>query len=153
MLVHLPEFNADDLLGCVDLLGMGAAVDLDAAVPTLYRSPDVVVVRDGARIVAMGAVKPVRRRYARDVARQAGIAFDPALRELGYVVVHPDYRGQGWCRQVVAALLQPDVPYFACASNPAMVCVLHQVGFTQHGASWNGQRQAGLTLWLRSYTV
>ena len=74
--------SAADLTACLELLRVGAAVDLEFAAAELPRALRVAVVRAGATIVAVAAIKRPRPQYAIGVAKKSGFAFSSEVPEL-----------------------------------------------------------------------
>src|SRR5260370_21596383 len=67
---------------CVSLVSDGGAVPRRFAEPGLRNARVLAVVRQGAVIVAVGAIKRVRNDYAARRAKLSGFSFPSSMREL-----------------------------------------------------------------------
>jgi hypothetical protein len=70
------NLSSDDFQTCLALLEQGNAVDVESARKELPRAVCIALHRDAGEIVALGAVKRIRRNYATDKAERAGFKFD-----------------------------------------------------------------------------
>jgi len=111
----------------------------------------VALKRDGQGIVAVGAIKQTRPKYAASIAKKSGFAFDPNIHELGYVAVKETQRGKHLSHHITSALLSrfDAHPLFAMTSNPRMKSTLKRFGFVQQGKEWLGHGEHSLSLWLK----
>jgi hypothetical protein len=134
---------------CVAIVTDGGAVKKRFAVPGLRSARVLAVVRQGARIVGVGAIKQVRPDYAKGRARLANYEFPADTPELGYVSRHPDHKKSGLGPQIVAALLsRHQGPFWATTDSKRMKEVLTDAGFVHKGNEWPGDR-GQLSLWLK----
>src|SRR5580658_3002157 len=99
------DLSPDEIEACLLVLKEGCAVDADIAEEQLPRAVRVAIVRDGEHIVAVGAIKQQRPRYAEGIANKSGFPFDPKMHELGYVAVLKANRG-GQNGPIVDSLLK-----------------------------------------------
>jgi len=101
----------------------------------------------GAEIVGVGAVKRVRRGYAKQVSIKSDVIFPSDRPELGYVAVAPDHQRKGLSRRIADALLsQRTGSLFATTENDYMKKTLSQAGFSKKGKERRGRR-ATLSYW------
>jgi RimJ/RimL family protein N-acetyltransferase len=128
-----------DLKACFAIIGKGGAVRMASMKRDLPRATVLVIARVDNEIVAIGAIKPVRKQYATGIAAKSGFAFPAETPELGYVAVHPDHRNRGLSHRVTELLLsQHSGLIFATTSSEAMKKVLEKAGFVQRGRAWDG---------------
>ncbi len=137
-----------ELAKCVAIVKNGDAVDPASAERELPLATALAIVRRGATIVGVGAIKRVRHKYAADIAGKSGIAFDRGTLELGYVVLDAKHRRQGLSHQIVAKLLSKHGgPLFATTDNDYMKRTLGGAGFVHTGREWTGEK-GQLSLWI-----
>lgn len=133
---------------CILIITGGGAVDPYSASLELPRARELALAWSKTEIVGIGAIKRIRTDYAQRVIQRSGFAFDPTVPELGYVAVDDKHRGQGLCREIVAALLSCSVPLFATTDNEHMKRTLATSGFNAKGHEWKGNR-GNLSLWIK----
>jgi hypothetical protein len=131
------------------IIGNGGAVNLTTMKRDLPRSSVMAVARHNNEIIAVGAIKPMRKQYAASVAVKSGFAFPAETLELGYVSVDYAHRGRGLSHQITKLLLsQHTGPLFATTDSPQMKTTLVEAGFRQEGKEWEGERGM-LSFWER----
>lgn len=141
----------EEIEACLAVLREGAAVNLAIVKMGLPEAVLVALKRDGHEIVAVGAIKQKRPKYAAAIAKKCGFSFDSNIHELGYVAVKETQRGKRLSHHITAALLSrfADHPLFATTSNFRMKCTLKRFGFVQRGNEWKGNGEDPLSLWLK----
>lgn len=77
----------DELEQCITLIGSGGAVNRNTMKRDLPNATVLAVARCDGKIVAVGAIKPVRKQYAAGIAANSDHAFPDDTPELGYVAV------------------------------------------------------------------
>jgi hypothetical protein len=138
-----------DLKTCVSLVSHGGAVPRRFAEPGLRDARLLAVVRRGADIVAVGAIKRVRHDYAARRAKLSGFRFPTGTPELGYVARSPAHSGNGFAPRIVQALVSVHAgPLWATTDSAGMKDVLGKAGFLRKGSEWPGAR-GQLSLWLK----
>lgn len=138
-----------ELKACVSLVSHGGAVPRRFAEPGLRKASLLAVVRRGADIVAVGAIKRVRHDYAVRRAKLSGIRFPSGTPELGYVARSPAHRGRGFALRIVRALVSEHAgPLWATTDSAGMKDALGKAGFLRRGSEWTGAR-GQLSLWLK----
>jgi len=145
------DLNPVQQQNVLKILDDGRAVSVASAKLELPKVATLVLLQHHEVIVGMGTIKQERIWYAKDVqsAQKSGHAFDPKMRELGYVVVHNDHQNKKLSGHIANALLaRHDGPLFATTDAQTMKYALGNRGFTRHGREWKGQRGT-LSLWLR----
>jgi predicted GNAT family N-acyltransferase len=143
------DMTQAELAACIAIISSGDAVDPDSARRNIPRCTALAVVRLGGEIVGIGAIKPIRKGYASEVADRSGFVFSPDTPEIGYVAVDRNHRGQKLSHRIVATLLS-DYPskLFATTDSDFMKMTLKKAGFVQKGNEWMGRR-GSLSLWIR----
>ena len=142
------ELSEADLVTCFAIIRGGDAVNSATMRSDLPRSSVLVLARKGSRIVGVGAIKPVRRRYTAKIATRSRVPFDSDTPELGYVAVDTPHPGHRVSHRIVDELLSKHQgPLFATTSAEAMRRTLAKGGFVQKGSVWEG-RTGRLSLWI-----
>ncbi|MBL0158846.1 MAG: GNAT family N-acetyltransferase [Bryobacterales bacterium] len=119
----------------------------------LRAATTLVLARKESRIVGVGTIKGVRKKYAAGIAgpRKSGYAFPSESPELGYVAVDPEHQRKGLSFRLVTELLRDRVGgVFATTDHEAMKKTLTTAGFERKGKGWRSQRNAELSLWIKS---
>ena len=143
------DLRKADLRACVSLVSAGGAVPRKFAEAGLEHATLLAVVRCGAHVVAVGAIKRVRHDYAARRARASHFAFPASTPELGYVARSPDHKGHGFAAQILSALTsQHTGPLWATTDLARMKAALGDAGFKRKGKEWTGAR-GRLSLWLK----
>jgi RimJ/RimL family protein N-acetyltransferase len=107
------------------------------------------VVRQGAVVVAVGAIKRVRHDYAASRVNASGFRFPTGIPELGYVARHPAHKGHGFAPRIVEALVSQHAgPLWATTDSAGMKDALGRAAFERKGKEWRGVR-GQLSLWLK----
>jgi len=107
----------------------------------------LAVVRQGGKIVGLGAIKKPRT-YTATIATKAGYDFPVDTPELGYIAVSKS--GNNLSPRIVASLLDGDQgPLFATTSHPKMKSVLKAAGFEVKGNEYEGNNGSQLSLWMK----
>jgi hypothetical protein len=146
------DLSPGEIKACVVVLKEGGAVNLKKAEMELPKAVRVVIVRVGADVVGVGAIKQQRPPCAKRIASAecSGFSFDPIMHELGYVAVLKANRG-GQSGPIVDSLLQTfKGPLWATTFNDRMKSTLEHRGFVQRGKEWlskNGKYQ--VSLWIK----
>jgi hypothetical protein len=147
------ELSNEELTCCATILRDGKAVDIDQARRQLPRACAVAILRLEGTVVGLGAVKSPRPNYARQIAsdEKSGIAFDPAMHELGYTAVLEQHQGKGGSGQIVGSLLREfPGPLWATTYNEAMKKTLKKHEFKRSGTAWlKKDRMECLSLWIK----
>jgi RimJ/RimL family protein N-acetyltransferase len=143
------ELTPDELERCIAIIGGGGAVNLKTTKRDLPRSHVLAIARYHNEIVAVGAIKPVRREYAAGIAFKSKYSFPAETPELGYVSVDPTHREHGLSHEITKLLLsQHKGRVFATTDSPRMKKTLADAGFRQEGKEWEGERGV-LSFWER----
>ena len=145
------DLRKADLAACIAIVKKGDAVDGDSAARELSRAKMIAVVRTGAEIVGLGAIKRIRTTYASGISseKKSGFAFDPNIPEMGYIAVAQLHQNHGLSRQIVERLLSQEVRLFATTSNDYMTATLERCGFVNRGRKWPGRKGNRLSLWIK----
>ena len=127
----------------------GGAVKLRTMRRDLTRSQMLAIARYRTQIVAVGAIKLVRKEYAAGIAVKSKYSFPADTPELGYVAVDLAHQGHGLSHQITHLLLsQHTGRLFATTDCPRMKKTLTDAGFCQEGKEWEGERGT-LSFWER----
>lgn len=148
------DLSFSDRRAVAELVKVGGAIQgsVEDILQRLYRTRIVTLFREveGNRIVGVGALKTPLRHYRQSRFANAGASiggFEEAP-ELGYVVVHSDWRGQRLSGDLVEAITKAiDGPVFATTDNNKMFNNLARSGFVKVGTDWQGSK-ALLSLWV-----
>jgi GNAT superfamily N-acetyltransferase len=141
--------SREELETCAAIIEMGGAVDPDSMVRDLPRAIVIAIARKGDQIVGVGAIKPVRPKYAAKIARNSGITIPAETLELGYVAVKDAHRGHGLSHRISEILITSHAGrLFATTDDKRMKKTLSEAGFVQKGIEWPGHR-ATLSFWER----
>lgn len=147
------NLSAEDIGLCVSIITRGTAVDPESATTELPKARLVAIVREGAHIVGVGAIKRPRPQYASNVAKKSNFTFDRNTLELGYIAVEEAHRGHHLADSIVETLLYNyQGALFATTSNERMKRALKKAGFEQNGDEWKGRRNT-LSLWIRANSI
>ena len=142
------NLSESDMLRCVEIVGSGGAVTKENATRGLERASALVVVRKGADIIAVGAIKRALPSYIAGVGRKAGHPIADGAHELGYVSVDPPHRGQHLSSRIVRTLKENNNGHlFGRTDDGRMKSVLTNAGFQRKGGEWKGER-GNLSLWV-----
>lgn len=145
----IKDLSQAEVEACFAIIEVGEAVDVQTMKRDLPRSSVLAIARKGDQIVGVGAIKPVRKRYAAKVARNSGFPFPPETLELGYVAVDEAHRDRGLSYRIVEALLSRHVGrLFATTDAIGMKKALSKYGFEKRGTEWPGDRGM-LSYWER----
>jgi len=143
------DLSKPEKSSCIALVRSGGALINSDAAAGVLRASVFAVARERGRIVAVGAIKPIRRKYASEVAKKSTYAFDPTTPELGYVAVDTQHRNRGLSCRVVEALLENHTGnIFATTDDKFMMKTLQRAAFVRRGKKWKGNRGI-LSLWIR----
>lgn len=143
------DLTAQELKRCIAIIGEGGAVNLATLKRDLPRSSVLAIARHKQEIVAVGAIKPLRKEYAAGIAVKSGFTFPSATLELGYVAVDPAHRGRGLSLQITTLLLSQHTDrLFATTYDDRMKHTLETAGFVKRGREWKGRRHT-LSFWER----
>ena len=145
------DLTAVEMERCTRIVIEGEAItDPESVKKWLPRSVVLAVVRKGEEIVAVGAIKPARPPYARQVAAASEHAFSDDLPELGYIARDPVHRNNRFSPRIIAALLERygRGPIWATTSSATIKAALTDVGFRNQGKEW-GKPSGRLSLWLK----
>jgi len=143
------DLTPEELRRCEEIIGAGGAVNRNTMKRDLPRANVVAVARWGDEIVAVGAIKPVRKQYAAGVAVKSGHSFPEDTPELGYVSVDENHRGHSLSHRITEFLLSKHYGrLFATTDSPRMKKTLADAGFRQEGKEWEGERGV-LSFWER----
>ena len=148
------DLSHSDRRAVAELIKAGGAIQgsVEDILQRLHRTRIMTLFREGGggRIVGAGALKTPLRHYRQSRFANAGASidgFEEAL-ELGYVVVHNDWRGQRLSGDLVQAIAKTiDGPVFATTDNDIMFNNLARSGFVKVGTDWQGSK-ALLSLWV-----
>jgi hypothetical protein len=134
---------------CVAIIEAGGAVRRGSIAKEIAAARLLSVVRLNGEIVGVGAVKRIRRPYARRIASRSGVSFPPETSEFGYVAVDPKHRENRLSHRLTEELVAKySGALFATTSSDRMICTLKTAGFAQKGREWPG-RHAQLSLWWK----
>jgi hypothetical protein len=145
------DLTAAEIERCTAIVIEGEAItDPESVKKWLPQSVALAVVRKDAEIVAVGAIKPARPPYARQVAAASEYTFADDLPELGYIARDPVHRNNRFSPRIVAALLERHGrgPIWATTSSATIKAALTDAGFNNQGKEW-GKSSGRLSLWLR----
>lgn len=148
------DLSLSDKRAVAELVKSGGAIQgsLEDILQRLRRTRITTLLREaeGGRIVGVGALKTPLRHYRESRFANAGASIDgfEDAPELGYVVVHSDWRGQRLSGDLVKASTEAiDGPLFATTDNNTMCNNLARSGFVRVGTDWQGSK-ALLSLWV-----
>ncbi len=144
--------SLEEIAACVKVLREGGALQYPRrAERELPQAIAVAILRAGADIVGVGAIKRPRPEYARPISsvKKSGFVFDPQMHELGYVAVLEAHRG-GRSSQIMNSLLARfRGPLWATTSELKMKHSLGNRGFERKGQEWPSRKGKLLSLWIR----
>ncbi|MGI9375049.1 MAG: GNAT family N-acetyltransferase [Tsuneonella suprasediminis] len=119
----------------------------------------LVMLYDGDKLFGTAAVKRPHDSHRRDYFRKAkvGASADSYLLELGWIVVHLDYRGQHLASKLIGAALEGaggSKGIYATTKNDKMLGPLAKFGFVVQGEPFPSSldNTVNLTLFARSST-
>lgn len=142
-----------DQCAVAELVKGGGAIQgsVEEILPRLRRTRMITVLRkgEGGPIIGVGALKAPLQHYRQSRFANAGasIAGFEEAPELGYVVVHSDWRGQRLSGDLVKAIAEAThESVFATTDSNTMCNNLTRSGFIRLGTDWQGSK-APLSLW------
>jgi RimJ/RimL family protein N-acetyltransferase len=145
----LGELTPEEMKRCMAIIKDGGAVSRKTMKRDLPGSQVLAIARYRTEIVAVGAIKPVRKDYAAGIAVKSKYSFPADTPELGYVAVDAAHQGHGLSHQITHLLLsQHTGRLFATTESPRMKKTLANAGFCQEGKEWEGERGT-LSFWER----
>lgn len=149
------EITAADKAAFVDFVSAAGEVD-PAVLPGLVeRAEGLVMLFDGDRLIGTAAIKTPFPAHHRGEFAKANVAGDADAfpLELGWVVVHPDYRKRGHAPELVRAAvgLTNEQGIYATTKTARMLAILGDCGFEALGDSYPSvlNPDASLTLLAR----
>jgi GNAT superfamily N-acetyltransferase len=134
------ELTARDRRDFIAFVASAGEVD-PATLPALVdRAAILVMLFEAETLIGTAAIKTPYDRHRLGEFTKANV---PDLAnafplELGWVVIHPDHRGRGHGRALVAATvgLVPDCGVYATTKTPAMWSILKENAFAALGQSY-----------------
>jgi hypothetical protein len=143
------ELKGGGLEACFAIIREGGAVRVVTMKRDLPRASVIAIARQGDLIVGVGAIKPVRKQYAEDIATKSHFAFPADTPELGYVAVAAAHEGHGLSHRITESLLSQHAGrLFATTDTERMKKTLSDAGFAKKGDEWPGERGM-LSYWER----
>lgn len=148
------DLSLSDQRSVAELVKAGGAIQgsIEDILLRLRRTRMMTLLREGKgeRIVGVGALKTPLQHYRRSRFTNAGALIDgfEEAPELGYVVVHSDWRGRRLSGDLVKAIAEAiHEPVFATTDSNTMRNNLARSGFIRVGTDWQGSK-APLSLWI-----
>ncbi|MGR4891085.1 GNAT family N-acetyltransferase [Sphingopyxis sp. LARHCG72] len=140
----------------IAMVHQGAQVSKHTLGNLVDRAVALVTIYDGDRLIGTAAIKdpnPDHRRgyFVKSGERAREVQFPL---EMGWVVVHPDYRDQGLARSLIqAAISAAPNGMYATTKTDRILKILPEYGFIQLGASFPSAEDpnAELTLFVRDF--
>jgi hypothetical protein len=146
-LCAVADLSHEDLKRCIAIIRDGGAVNLKTMKRDLPISLALAIARHNDEIIAVGAIKPVRKEYAAAIAAKCKYAFPAETQEVGYVAVDRMHRGRGLSHKIIELLVSKRTgQLFATTDSPRMKKTLGDAGFRQEGQEWEGERGV-LSFW------
>jgi hypothetical protein len=143
------DLTLEELEQCIAIIEKGGAVNRNTMKRDLPNATVLALARGGGKIVAAGAIKPVRKQYAAGIALKSGHPFPEDIPELGYVSADENDRGHGLSHQITELLLSKHRGrLFATTDSRGMKKTLADAGFQREGKEWEGERGV-LSFWER----
>lgn len=137
-------FTADQQQEFIDLVRLGGEVSEQTLRTNVPRARFLILLRDGATLLGVAALKLPQNSYRKKFSGRAGVAVAEANYpyELGYVFVAEAARGNGHAGRLVNACIkaESDAGIFATTreDNEAMHRVLDRFGFAKAGKAYRG---------------
>lgn len=129
----------------------------------LYTLPDLMVTAvalisltdDHGNLIGTAAIKRPNENYRRSIFKKAGVGeqADCYAIELGWIHVHPDYRGQGHPKRLMGAAIEVvnSNNVYATTKAAKMHTILPRFGFSPLGSTYVSLEEPDeqLTLYIR----
>ncbi|MEI6677811.1 MAG: hypothetical protein WCL21_04335 [Mariniphaga sp.] len=137
--IHL---NKDRLDQIIELIIQGGQIKRDKAeIKDIILFADLVAIKEhNGLVLSTATLKNQSPVYRDNVFKSAGSkSSDRYLKELGFIVTHPDFENQGHCQQLLEKffiLIQMNSIY-ATTRKPAMSHMLRKLGFRESGTIYN----------------
>jgi predicted GNAT family N-acyltransferase len=146
------QLNNEFIAQSVDIITDGGQVATEGLSQNLARAHLVALALDEGQIVGVAAIKNQSRAYIKGVGDDAGYQPHARARELGYVAVKKERRGEHIGSDLADKLLIGyDGPCFATTRTQRMKDILKKRGFEKVGKEWFGvgNKPGLLSLWVR----
>ena len=115
------ELTLGEMKRCMAIIEDGGTVSLRTMKPDLPRSQMLAIARYRTEIVAVGAIKPVRKDHAAAIAAKSRYSFPADTPELGYVAIDAVHQGHGLSHKITRILLSRHTgQLFATTDSPRM---------------------------------
>jgi GNAT superfamily N-acetyltransferase len=135
------------------VVAAGAVPAHQALRTNLRTAKRLALMRDGGKLVAVGAVKTPQASYLARLKDNSGIDVTEYNAELGYIATSPEYRRRGCATRIVDVLLDNfKGPIFATTSNTSIAAMLCAHHFTPKGKTWPSRANMLLTLFVAPKT-
>jgi ribosomal protein S18 acetylase RimI-like enzyme len=146
-------FSGATLDRLVELITSGGESNNRSLITKLRKAHAIAFARVDGLPIGVAVIKRPVASYPVKVFTAAGV---PELAEnfqieLGYVMINPQYRGQGVGSKLLSLFGNHQAPIYSTVrkDNAAMISLLQTAGFTQVGTPYKGESGAELTLWIK----
>ncbi|HMJ71515.1 MAG TPA: DUF5677 domain-containing protein [Cyclobacteriaceae bacterium] len=132
---HPKEIEQSILDQIVNLVGKGGEVPKTGLIKKITESYLIAFKIVEEQVVSTATIKNPAGSYRSKVFNAANFK-QPInnMRELGYIVTHPNHTGRKYCQVVVKSLLEKGKePLYATSRNESMIHILEKLGFTVSG--------------------
>jgi predicted GNAT family N-acyltransferase len=146
----------DEKAQFVSFVAEAGEVDTTTLSARVEQAHLLVELCDDGRLIGTAALKNPDAAYRMRVFKTAGVNKDPAafVFELGWIVVHFEYRRQGHGASLVAASIEAvtSEPVYATTKNEGMKPILIANGFSPEGNPYQSKldSEGVITLYCRS---
>ena len=136
------DINQDYLNQIIDLILLGGQIKSDrTGIRTLIMMADLVAFKLFDEIVICTATLKNQYPEYRDRIFDLAMVQTPGryLKELGYIVTHPDFENQGHCQDLLGMFFSriKVYPIYATTRKPSMKHILYKLGFRTAGKEYN----------------
>ena len=147
------SFRQQTLTRIADLIASGNETNGRNINRNLQNAHAIAFARVDGNPVGVIVVKQPVATYKTKVFAAAGVAeLDAKFKlELGYVMINPQYRGQGVAQKLTGLIKGIGEPMYATtrSNNAAMIHILQSIGFAKTGTAYQGESGSELTLWIK----
>jgi len=137
--IHLTKDPLDQI---VELIIQGGQIKREKTeIKDIILMADLIALKEhNGRVISTATLKNQSASYRDKVFKSADVEFsDRYLKELGFIVTHPDFQNKGNCQHVLSEFFNRISmnSIYATTRKPAMIHMLTKLGFRESGKLYN----------------
>jgi GNAT superfamily N-acetyltransferase len=146
------DMTADERQEFADLVRLGGEVATQGLPERIDRAITLITLRKDEALVGVAAIKAPSDDYRHDQFTKAGVPerANDYPTELGWIVVHEQYRGEGYARMLVETALAAAVDngVYATTKSESIRHILPDYGFIIQGSGYASELEPDVQLTL-----